>query len=391
MYIKKQHCYLSKICFRQKTIKLLIEIFNKYLHYRMIANNRRSYLILFTYFQVLRVFAQNDTLNKVTFSGYGEVYYSYDFSNPANHEKPNFIYNHKRHNEINTNLILVKANYSDQGLRANLGVMAGNYAQYNLSAEPNWAQFIYEANIGIKLSNKRNLWLDAGILPSHIGFESAIGADCWTPTRSIAAENSPYFETGLKIGYTNRKENLQLAFLILNGWQRIKKPDYIQSPSTGFQLNYRASDKLTLNYSNFIGTDKADSLNSIRTFHNVYLQYLPTSQVSVLLGFDMGSDKYNMKEYGIWYTPVLILRYSINDKSSIAMRGEYYMDKRQVLIATNSINGFQVSGVSANVDHKINRNAIFRIEGKMYSSKDRLFGNAFRANFSMTTTMSVKF
>jgi hypothetical protein len=56
--------------------------------------------------------------------------------------------------------------------------MAGNYSQYNLSAEPTWAQFIYEANIGLKSSNKTNIWIDAGILPSHIGFESAISADC---------------------------------------------------------------------------------------------------------------------------------------------------------------------------------------------------------------------
>lgn len=48
--------------------------------------------------------AQNDTIKTFTFQGYCELYYSYDFSNPQNHEKPNFIYSHKRHNEINLNL-----------------------------------------------------------------------------------------------------------------------------------------------------------------------------------------------------------------------------------------------------------------------------------------------
>jgi Putative beta-barrel porin-2, OmpL-like. bbp2 len=88
------------------------------------------------------LFAQNDTLKKLTFSAYAEIYYSYDFANPSNHEKSNFIYNHKRHNEISANLLLAKANYTDNNIRANLGVMAGNYPQYNLSAEPTWAQFV---------------------------------------------------------------------------------------------------------------------------------------------------------------------------------------------------------------------------------------------------------
>ena len=32
----------------------------------------------------------------------------------------------------------------------------------------------------LKLAKKKNLWIDAGILPSHIGFESAVSKDCWT-------------------------------------------------------------------------------------------------------------------------------------------------------------------------------------------------------------------
>ncbi|MFN8337973.1 MAG: outer membrane beta-barrel protein [Saprospiraceae bacterium] len=52
--------------------------------------------------------------------------------------------------------------------------MAERYSQYNLSAELTWAQFIYEVNIGLKSSSKTNIWIDAGMCPSHIGFESAI-------------------------------------------------------------------------------------------------------------------------------------------------------------------------------------------------------------------------
>ncbi|MBK7226443.1 MAG: porin [Saprospiraceae bacterium] len=210
--------------------------------------------------------AQIDSSSKLSFSGYGELYYSYDFSKPENHEKSSFLYNHKRHNEINANLILLKSNYSSINTRANLGIMFGNYAQYNLSSEPSWAKLIYEANIGVKLSKSKSLWLDAGIMPSHIGFESAISADCWTLTRSLLAENSPYYETGVKLSYTNKKEDLNIALLALNGWQKIQRPDGIKRPSFGLQLNLKPTSKFSLNYSNFLGSDSLDSSRFLEIF-----------------------------------------------------------------------------------------------------------------------------
>lgn len=335
------------------------------------------------------VFAQTDTLQKFSFSGYGEVYYSYDFSKPQNHEKPNFLYNHKKHNELNVNLVLVKLNYKDKNARANLGLMAGNYAQYNLSAEPTWAQAIYEANIGIKLSKKSNFWIDAGIMPSHIGFESAISSDCWTLTRSLLAENSPYYETALKLTYTSKNEKLLLSGMYLNGWQRIQKPNYIQKPSFGIQTTYKPTEKLTLNYSNFLGTDKPDSTNSFRHFHNLYLQYEPTKKLGLIAGFDLGSEKRNLSNYDIWYSPVIIIRQIINNKIQIALRTEYYNDPAQVIIETNTNNGFQAFGVSTNLDYTLNEKLKFRVEGKMYHSKDNIFSGS-NNNYSLTTNLAIR-
>jgi hypothetical protein len=338
----------------------------------------------------LSSFAQNDTIKPFTFQGYGELYYSYDSSNPSNHEKPNFIYSHKRHNEINLNLAYVKASYSKNNVRANAAFMVGNYGQYNLSAEPNWAQFVYEANLGFKISQKQNIWLDAGIMPSHIGFESAISSDCWTLTRSILAENSPYYETGAKLSYTNKSEKLNASFLVLNGWQKIKKPDYIQNPSFGLQLNYKPNGKLTLNYSNFFGTDKADSLHSWRLFHNIFAIYEPSKKLGIIAGFDIGTDKYDESNYGVWYSPVCILRYKPKEKYNIALRGEYYNDKKQIIIATASPNGFQTFGISSNFDIQIKDNLVWRIEGKEYLSKDKIFNNK-TSDFSLTTSLAIKF
>ena len=121
--------------------------------------------------------AQEATKEKspFTFSGYLETYYSYDFGNPENHLRPAFVYNHNKHNELNLNLGLIKANYVKNNVRGNFAIMAGTYSEYNLAAEQDLLKNVFEANAGVKISAKHNLWIDAGIMPSHIGFESAIG------------------------------------------------------------------------------------------------------------------------------------------------------------------------------------------------------------------------
>ncbi len=137
--------------------------------------------------------------------------------------------------------------------------MTGTYPNANLATEPGVLKNIYEANIGVKLSSSRNLWLEAGIFGSHIGFESAIGKDCWTLTRSILADNTPYYEAGAKVSYNTPDGKWFLSALVLNGWQRIQRVDGNSLPSFGTQVMFKPTDEITLNSSTFIGTDKPDS------------------------------------------------------------------------------------------------------------------------------------
>src|SRR5690242_17590790 len=90
-------------------------------------------------------FAQSDSLKgSLTFSGYAEAYYAYDFNQPDNHELPFFFYNFKRHNEVNLNLGFINANYIAKNVRGNFGLMAGTWPQYNSSAEQPLLQHVWQ-------------------------------------------------------------------------------------------------------------------------------------------------------------------------------------------------------------------------------------------------------
>lgn len=318
-------------------------------------------------------FAQSDSLKSFNISAYLESYYSYDFSNPINNEKPDFNYNYKKHNQPNVNLTFVKANYQTKRLRSNLALMTGNYATYNLSAEPNWAKPLLEANVGYKPFEKHDFWIDAGVIPSHIGFESAVGSDCWNLTRSILAENSPYYESGIKFNYTNKKQDLYVAFHVLNGWQKITIPKGDEKPSVGVQVNYKPTNRLTLNYSNFVGNINVDSLKALRIFHNLYAIYDASSKLSFIFGFDIGTQKRVGTKTAIWYTPVIISKINLTQKNKIAGRLEFYSDQQQAIISTSTPNGYQTLGASINYDYQISPKVLWRTELKRYNSKDPIF------------------
>ena len=333
---------------------------------------------------------------KVTFSGYGEIFYTSDFNQPDQHIRQPFLYTYNRHNEFNLNLGLVKANYVTENMRANFALMAGVYPQDNMTSEQDLLQQINEANIGFRISKTKNIWIDAGIMPSHIGWESAIGKDNLTLTRSIAAENSPYFETGAKISYTSDNKKLFLSGLILNGWQRITRPEGNQTLAFGHQLTYTFSDNLSLNSSSFIGNDKPKDVKQMRYFHDLYVSFNLGEKWSGIVGFDTGAEQNaeGSDKYNLWYSPNILLSYALNDQTKIGARVEYYDDEKGVIIGTSTPHGFKTFGYSLNVDHKIHRNILWRTEARGFSSKDGVFMKddlLEKTNFFITTSLSAWF
>ena len=340
--------------------------------------------------------AKAQDVPKIKVTGYLETYYSYDFNKPADNNRPGFIYSHNRSNEVNLNLGFIKANYESDMIRANVAIMAGTYANANLAAEPGVLKNVFEANAGLKLSKSANLWVDAGIFSSHIGFESAISKDCWVLTRNISSENTPYYESGAKITYITEDGKFTATGLYLNGWQRINRQNGNSQPAGGAQLTWKPTAKITVNYSNYLGTEGADSVRVKRFYHNIYGIFQLTDAFGVTLGLDYGTQqkaKGNSDKNEV-ISPVVIARYTINPKWAVAGRFEYYEDKNGVFISTGTPNGFKTNGYSLNIDYVPMPNAVVRLEGKVYDSKDKVFVrdiDPVNHNAALTASIAVSF
>ncbi len=351
---------------------------------------------LITLFLVAKLLAQSDSAlqerpSQLTFSTYIETYYSQVLGEKRKQVlKPNFLYSFKENNTININLAVLKANYTNNKVRANLALMTGNYAEYNLAAESPLSQAIYEANAGVKLSEKEDFWLDAGVMPSHIGPEGQLANENLSLTRSITAENSPYFETGARLSYLSKNKKWFFAAYLLNGWQRIRKVENSTKLSYGTQIQYKPNAHNTFNSSQFIGTDKPDSENSLRYFHDFYWQYESKKWISQLT-LDIGTEKTKSYSGHNWWGTTWLMRYYVFKKLGMSARVEYFNDFSNVLFPSNVT---EALGSSLGLEYKLYNHALIRLEARSFADPKQPENIYFKVNKNFTfisTSISVWF
>lgn len=336
--------------------------------------------------------------------GYGEMYYGFDFNQPANGNRPDFVVSHNRHNEVNINLALLRAMYEKDRVRANIGMMAGTYANRNMREEPGLLRNIYEANTGYRLHKLHEIWIDAGIFSSHIGSEGALSMDCPTLTRSMVADATPYYEAGARLSYTSMKDKWYLALMHLNGWQRIQRPNGYSSPAGGMQLRYSPNKKLLFNLSTFVGSDRPDIDDSRRYFLDFYTVIKPTKNLEVTWTVDLGREDFIIhgtnNNYGLnqWMGTSLALLLKTGARTSWSARGEYFdapVGNTVISMAMlNSTSSFRVGAYSLGYNRQLAKNLLWRTEGKGYVADSELFrrGNAmFNDNYVLTTSLAVRF
>lgn len=318
----------------------------------------------------------------LTLSGYADAYFGIDST--SQDKRSGFLYNHVIQERLATNLLLLKADFQSERLRAVLGVMHGDYRRFNLATEPDWAKPLNEAYAGFKPLEKHDLWIDVGVYASHIGIESSIAADCPTLTRSIVAENSPYYSSGVRTTYITPDKKNEIAFHLLNGWQRIGFVDGIHRPAYGLQFKHRFTDSFSVNYSNFYGTIYPTSQNIDRHYHhfNALLAKGPWNYYGT---FDIGFEKGKT-----WYSPMVMAQRKLTDTLSATARAEWYNDPERANIGWGTGNAFSMAGFSVNLDYQVNKHLLLRIEPKIYRSDSRDFAGS-RTNTLLTASASLRF
>ncbi|MDN3669930.1 outer membrane beta-barrel protein [Echinicola jeungdonensis] len=329
------------------------------------------------------VWSQED--DGLQFSGYLEGYYSYDFNQPDNHEKPSFINHYHRHNEFNINLAYLQSQYQNKNVRANLGLMLGTFGQKIRKEEPLWAQMVYQANMGVKLSE--GFWLDVGIMPSHFGGEGQIGMENVSLSPSILAENTPYYFTGAKLTYEKLKQ-WEFLLWLTNGWGNIQKKDRFQSLGLGAGVSYYPSNQLKISYNNYLGNEAPQTMKLFRFYNNLWIQY-SRGQWGGNIRLDYGLEDHPFSTFNEWWGVMAQLKRSLTESFALGLRGEYFRDDSKVVMMDIS----RLSGYSINLDYYLTKDAMARMEFKTFYSQgphfERPAGKLSQSNSAITLVLSI--
>lgn len=330
-------------------------------------------LQLFIVFSALSQSIVDSIPKKWLLTGYVETYFVSSKKTEAGGPLAAFLYNHNRNQRLKINQAFLGADYTGQQFRFQLALQTGTYVQDNYSDEPAVLRPLLKCFAGIPLNKTKSSWLDAGIFPSYIGFESTQSFDNKTLTRSILAENSPYYMTGLRLSHSAGKK-LSMAWYLLTGWQRISPIKGNSLPSLGWQWTYRASDFSAVNWSFFAGSAQPDIDRKWRFFNNFYWQY-ERNKWFLTAGLDLGAEQQfkSSRDYYFWWSPVIIGGYQWNSHWRTALRIEKYSDPNEVIARASSGMPVVTSGISLNVDYMPISELLCRAEWKNLQGKHPIF------------------
>lgn len=327
-----------------------------------------------------------DTSVKITWGAFVDGYFAWDFQRPANFERSFaggalFTTQPARHNEFNVNLAFVEAKLDGQRVRGRIALQAGTSVQSNYSGEPangqvsgpSLARHIQEAVVGARVGD--NVWVDGGIFYSHMGMEGWVSRDNPTYTRSLVADYSPYYQSGVKLTWAATSK-LTAQVDVVNGWQNISENN--RGKGVGLRLDYSPVANSTLSYYNLFTQEAGTRL---RTFNGVGAK-VAKGRATVLAQFDLGMQDASDGNDGTatWYGFTAIVRGQMTATLGVSARVERFDDQNQVIIGTGSVDvtpnaAFRGNGASIGLDWSPLPRLLWRSELRGFMNDRPIFPN----------------
>lgn len=205
-------------------------------------------------------------------------------------------------------------------------LVAGDSADVVHAGEPHSrrypVRFVYQASASYNAPVGRGLLLEAGLYPSHIGFEGFFTKDNWNYTRSWLGELSPYYQTGIKASYA-WSDRWSGQVHVLRGWQLIS--DNNSAPAFGTQVAY-TGPRLSASLNTFIGPELPRHDTHLRRFVDVVATWKATPRITLGTSIDHGRQEYGAAPAANWVGAALYGRYAFSDRHAVAARMERFRD-----------------------------------------------------------------
>ncbi len=262
--------------------------------------------------------------------GWLDAFYALNANRPADGASflPGTGTTARRANELNLNAAALDVSLEPRPVGFHLTLAFGSGPEVVHSGEPagsaigpNVWRNVYQATVSYTAPIGSGLLLEAGIYPSHIGFESFFSKDDWNYTRGWMGEFSPYYQAGLKVAYSfDAHWSAQLHFL--NGWQVIG--DNNRAKAVGTQIAW-TNDRVTLGFNTFAGPELPGDDSHWRLFGDLTAVIKATPWLSLGATADAGRQD-RVEGAAVWHAAGLYARIALHPRAALALRAEYYDD-----------------------------------------------------------------
>lgn len=316
--------------------------------------------------------AQSSDTTRLTISTYVDAYYARFSDTRAVGALQEVQTVSARDNQFSLNIAQIGLHYENPWLRGNVTIHHGDIALATWSGR---FRAVQEANVGLLLA--KDLWLDIGLFPTHIGTESFLPKNNLLSSTAVATYNEPFYQAGARLSYGGW-DNVDLELWVVNGYNLFR--DINRSKSVGMLLSVALSDASSLTYTNLFGNEKPELLpvDLFRTYHNLYYTTSFGSS-QLIIGGDFGTQSNSplSGEGSTMYNALITFRQDLSDQYSATIRGEVFNDPDGFIsgfYATSAglVGGLEMFGVTLGLEYRPYANSYLRLESRYIQAAEEL-------------------
>ena len=318
-----------------------------------------------------------DSSRSITIGAFVDAAYAFDLNRPATRDRA-FTTQPARHNEFTVNLAFVEATVARRRVRGRLALQAGTSVQANYAAEPRQgavsgdalARTVQEAYVGYQLTP--TLWIDAGVFFSHLGMETWVSRDNPVYTRSLVADFSPYYSTGVRATW-QLSSAVTARVDVVNGWQNMSENN--EDKSLGVRVDVAANATTTVSWYGYAGNEPGAQR---RLFNGVGVLSRLSDRAELLAQVDVGWQQHRdsltaAAQSSGWYGATLITRYWVRPSLAVVARAERFADGNQIVVRTGGPLPFRANSASLGIDVRPEPRVLWRTEARGYAADAPVF------------------
>jgi len=310
------------------------------------------------------------SIRKLKIGGYIDSYFGSSLYSAKKIDRPYFV-SSSGNNEANINLAFLETRWRGDRFRFNVVPAMGSYMRRNYAAEKEIHKYIFEANAGLKLSDKLNIWLDGGIFDSPYSSEGAVSRDQLLYSRSFAPEHVPYYLTGLRLTI-KPNDKWSLMIMRLNGWQQITDLNF--KKSIGTSLTVKTGEFSNIIWNTYLGDERSESNPDfrMRIFNDLYIKISDQKLWDAAIGGYIGTQQRENKNASPWWQFNVMGKRQINNFISLSGRVEYFSDPRQVMIHIPDTE-FKVFSTGTCLNLNVGKTTLLRIDSRFFSATEKIY------------------